>query len=167
MSYTVNPVFPPPNTRYLLLGFPRPLLNQNPGRAIMKSMKLAAPAALLLAALFLLHGCAPQAPAPIQSQFLHHVYFWLNEPSNPNARNEFLTAIRKMQDIPSVRHSAIGTPAGIERDVADTSWTFYWLVTFDDRAGYDVYDKHPLHDEFRTNSALWKKVLVYDVIPEK
>lgn len=129
----------------------------------MGSMKLAT---LLLTAL-LLPGCAPKAPAPIQSQFLHHVYFWLNEPNNPNARNEFLTAIRKMQAIPSVRHSAIGTPAGIERDVADTSWTFYWLVTFDDRAGYDVYDKHPLHDEFRTKSALWKKVLVYDSIPAK
>jgi hypothetical protein len=117
----------------------------------------------LVAAALALSSCTQ--PPPIRGQFLHHVYFWLNEPENPAAREEFLTALRKMEAIPTVRNSYIGTTAGIDRDVVDNTWTFYWLVTFDDRAGWQVYNDHPLHDEFRTKSALWSRVQVYDIVP--
>jgi len=131
----------------------------------MENMQKALLTLLLLAGALTLHTSAQQPP--LRQQFLHHVFFWLNEPGSPTARQQFLTALRKMEKIPGIRHSYIGTPAGIERDVADTSWTFYWLVTFDNRQGYEVYDKHPLHDEFRTQSKLWKRVLVYDTIAAK
>ena len=118
--------------------------------------------ALLLGAFLLALPAAAPGKEPIEGNFLHHVFFWLNEPGNPSARQEFLTSIRKMQAIPTIKYSYIGTPAGTQRDVVDNSWTFYWLVTFDDRAAYEAYDKHPLHDEFRKKAGLWKKVLVYD-----
>jgi hypothetical protein len=107
------------------------------------------------------------AQPPLRGQFLHHVFFWLNEPDSAAARAEFLTALRKMEAIPTVRQSYIGTPAGTPRDVVDNSWTFYWLVTFDDRRGWQVYNDHPLHDEFRKKAPLWKKVQVYDVVAVK
>jgi hypothetical protein len=72
-----------------------------------------------------------------------------------------------MEAIPTVRQSYIGTPAGTPRDVVDNSWTFYWLVTFDDRQGWQVYNDHPLHDEFRKKAPLWKKVQVYDTLALK
>lgn len=120
-----------------------------------------------LLALTLLAGAMPlslSAQPPLREQFLHHVFFWLNEPENPAARQEFLTALRKMEAIPTVRHSYIGAPAGTPRDVVDNSWTFYWLVTFDDRKGWEVYNDHPLHDEFRKKAGLWKRVQVYDTL---
>lgn len=118
--------------------------------------------ALLLGAFLLALPAAAPAKEPIEGNFFHHVFFWLNEPANPSARQEFLTSLRKMQAIPAIKYSYIGAPAGTQRDVVDNSWTFYWLVTFDDRAAYETYDKHPLHDEFRKKAGLWKKVLVYD-----
>lgn len=109
------------------------------------------------------------AAPPLKAQqpagkFYHHVYFWLNEPGSAPARQEFLTALKKMKAIPGIRHSFIGTPAADARDVVDNSYTFYWLVTFDNKQAWKVYDTHPLHDEFRKKATLWKKVLVYDTL---
>lgn len=119
-------------------------------------------------------GLALLAPArladakePVEGKFFHHVYFWLNAPDSDGQRAEFLTKLRKMQAIPTIRYSAIGTPAGTPRDVVDNSWTFYWLVTFDDADGWRIYNDHPLHDQFRQEAGpLFKKVQVYDVILE-
>lgn len=102
------------------------------------------------------------AQKPVEGKFLHHVYFWLAQPESPAARKEFLAELNKMRAIPGIRYSFIGTPAADARDVVDNSFTYYWLVTFDDKAAWKVYDTHPLHDTFRTKSALWKKVVVYD-----
>ncbi len=42
-----------------------------------------------------------------------------------------------------------------------------WLATFDDKKAWKVYDQHPIHNTFRTKSALWKKVQVYDTLRVK
>ncbi len=123
---------------------------------------------LLLTASILLILVSAPLPAAAQERpegkFFHHVFFWLNEPDNPQARREFLTALRKMKAIPTIEYSFIGTPAGTPREVVDNSWTFYWLVTFEDKDGWKVYNDHPIHNEFRKKAHLWKKVLVYDAI---
>ena len=121
----------------------------------------------VLLALILALPIATSAGEQLKDGFLHHVYFWLNEPQNPAARKEFLTALKKMEAIPTIKKSYIGTTAGTPRDVVDNSWTFYWMATFDNKAGWQVYEDHPIHDEFRKKASLWKKVLVYDVIPQK
>lgn len=102
----------------------------------------------------------------MDGKFLHQVYFWLNEPDNPKAREEFLTAIRKMKAIPAIRQSYIGIPAGTPREVVDNSWTFCWVLAFDDRAGWQVYNDHPIHDEFRKKSHLWKRIQIYDTLSQ-
>jgi Stress responsive A/B Barrel Domain len=36
---------------------------------------------------------------------------------------------------------------------------------FDDEAGHDAYQLHPIHDRFRQECApFWSKVLIYDAI---
>lgn len=125
-------------------------------RRIVQSL-LAVPASALLPP-------AGAAAKPAESTFLHHVYFWLAEPDSPAARKQFLAELNKMRAIPGIRSSFIGTPAADARDVVDNSFTYYWLVTFDDKKAWKVYDTHPLHDAFRKKSALWKKVVVYDTL---
>ncbi|GAB4231049.1 MAG: Dabb family protein [Acidobacteriota bacterium] len=103
--------------------------------------------------------------ATLEEGFLHHVFFWLKEPENEQARKEFLSALEEIKKIPTIRRWYVGTPAGTPRDVVDNSWTFYWLVTFKDEAGWRVYNEHPIHEEFRKKAYLWEKVLVYDIVP--
>jgi hypothetical protein len=47
----------------------------------------------------------------------------------------------------------------------DTSYTFSLIIIFEDLAGHDVYQTHPLHlaflDEFR---GLFEKVTIYDAL---
>lgn len=62
----------------------------------------------------------------------------------------------------------IGTPAATTRDVIERSYTFSWLCLFDSPADEEIYQKHPIHDEFRNNYAsLWEKVVIYDAIGPK
>lgn len=117
---------------------------------------------VLLVLVLLPPGAAAQKP--VEGKFLHHVYFWLADPDSPVARKEFLAELNKMRVIPGIRYSFVGTPAADARDVVDNSFTFYWLVTFDDKKAWKVYDTHPIHDAFRKKLALWKKVQVYDTL---
>ncbi|GAB4408666.1 MAG: Dabb family protein [Bryobacter sp.] len=103
-----------------------------------------------------------EAAEPMPGTFYHHVYFWLKKPNDAAQRQEFLAALKTMQKIPGIQHSFIGTPAADPRDVVDNSYTFYWLVTFKDKAAWKAYDTHPIHDEFRKKAGLWQKVLVMD-----
>ncbi len=95
------------------------------------------------------------------------MFFWLNEPNNQKARQEFLDAIVKMKAIPAVKFFMVGTPAGTPRDVVDGSYTFDLLVTFEDKKAWQIYNDHPIHDEFRKKAPLWKKVQIYDSIRER
>lgn len=118
----------------------------------------------LALALTLFAAPALEAQKPVEGKFLHHVYFWLAQPESIAARKQFLSELNKMRAIPGIRYSFIGAPAADERDVVDNSFTYYWLVTFDDKKAWKIYDTHPLHDAFRQKSALWKKVVVYDTL---
>lgn len=141
-------------------------LNEQDSR-IMEVMKKALLSLVLLGGALALSLPAQAPKNPLDGKYLHHVFFWLKEPDSAAARKEFLAALKTMQAIPTIRHSYIGTPAGIQRDVVDNSWTYYWLVTFDDKAGWQVYNDHPIHEAFRKKEALWKKVLVYDIVQQK
>lgn len=119
---------------------------------------------VLLALAFTALPLSAQSAAAVPGRFFHHVFFWLNSPDSSAARQEFVTALKKMKAIPGVRFSSIGTPAGTPRDVVDNTWTFDWLVTFDDKAAWQVYNDHPIHDEFRKKAHLWKRVQIYDTL---
>ena len=97
---------------------------------------------------------------------IHHVFFWLKEPKNEAHKKQLLKALNDLLKVETIRMSHIGVPAGTEsRDVVDHSYTVSYLVIFDDQAGQDAYQVHPLHLKFvEENSHLWSKVVVYDSV---
>ncbi len=96
--------------------------------------------------------------------FVHSVYFWLKPDITDQERTKFWSSVRSLGDIESVKHCFIGTPASTDRPIIDRSYTCALVVMFDDEAGHDVYQVHPLHDKFRECSSLWSKVLIYDAV---
>lgn len=106
-----------------------------------------------------------RAEVPEKKLFLHHVFFWLNNPEDPGERMRFEGALKELGSIDSIRFLHIGQPADTDRDVIDTTYHYSFLVGFRDKAGHDIYQEHPIHERFRNEfSSMWTKVLVYDSI---
>jgi len=94
---------------------------------------------------------------------VHHVLFWLKADTTADQKIAFRKSLETLEGVESIKTLHIGTPAPIERAVIDTTYTFSLTVFFDDLAGHDVYQVHPLHlaflDEFRV---YFEKVVIYD-----
>ncbi len=96
--------------------------------------------------------------------FVHNVFFWLKEKDNEEARQALLTGIKSLEAIESIKSVYIGTPASTRRPVIDATYDFAEILVFDDEAGHDVYQVHPLHTKFVEECKhLWEKVVIYDV----
>jgi hypothetical protein len=95
--------------------------------------------------------------------FVHHVFFWLNEPDNLDAYNQLEEGLNQLSTIDTIQMVHIGKPAGTNRDVIDSSYTFSLLTVFENETDHDIYQHHPIHENFiQTCGQLWNKVLVYD-----
>jgi hypothetical protein len=81
-------------------------------------------------------------------------------------RDALISGLRTLEAIETVRGIHIGVPASTElREVVDNSFSVSEVLWFDDVAGQDAYQVHPLHQAFVENcSHLWRKVVVYDAI---
>lgn len=99
-------------------------------------------------------------------QLVHNVYFWLKNPDSKADRSALIAGLKTLKQIPSVKTLHIGLPANTEkRDVVDNSFSVSELMYFDDVAGQDAYQVHPIHNEFvEKYSHLWEKVIVHDSI---
>jgi hypothetical protein len=95
---------------------------------------------------------------------MHHVFFWLKEPENLAVRKQFEKDIEKLLKVETIQLSHFGMPATTEkRNVVDNSFTYSYMVMFENKEGHDIYQKHPLHLKFiEKNSQLLEKVVVYD-----
>ncbi|MDO5523043.1 MAG: Dabb family protein [Bacteroidia bacterium] len=101
----------------------------------------------------------------MSGKFAHHVFFWLKQADDPQVRSDFRDALIKLASIETVRFKHIGTPAATNREIIDTTYTFSLLVVFDDEKEHDIYQEHPIHDEFREKYAdWWTRVQIYDTI---
>ena len=99
----------------------------------------------------------------ISGKFMHHVFFWLKQPDDEKVKRDFREALIKLASVETVRFRHIGTPAATNREIIDTTYTFSLLVVFDDENGHDVYQTHPIHNEFREKYAdWWTRVQIYD-----
>ncbi len=97
--------------------------------------------------------------------FVHSVYFWLKSDLTPDQRNQYVAGVRSLTTIPSVRNSFIGTPASTDRPVIDRSYSYCLILFFDDIAGHDNYQAHPIHDQFRKEcGSFWDRVVIYDAV---
>ena len=99
-------------------------------------------------------------------QLTHHVFFWLKNPQSKDDLRKLIEGLKTLEKIPSVKKLHIGVPASTEkRDVVDNSYSASELMFFDDVAGQDIYQVHPIHKKFVENcSHLWEKVVVYDAM---
>jgi Stress responsive A/B Barrel Domain len=97
--------------------------------------------------------------------FVHHVYFWLNNPDSADDLKKLLEGLQKLSKVKTIKMFHMGKPAGTNRDVIDGSYSVSWLLLFDNRADQDSYQTDPIHLKFVDECKhLWKKVVVYDSI---
>jgi hypothetical protein len=108
----------------------------------------------------------PTMESKNKKQLAHHVFFWLKNRDSKEDLNKLIEGLRTLEKIESVRKIHIGVPASTEiRPVVDATYSASELIFFDDVAGQDIYQVHPIHKKFvEQYSHLWEKVIVYDSI---
>ena len=106
------------------------------------------------------------APVNTYPKLVHHVFFWLKNPESKEDLAKLLAGLRTLAKIETVRGSHFGVPASTEkRDVVDNSYSASEILFFDDTAGQQTYQDHPIHKKFVEDcSHLWEKVVVYDAM---
>lgn len=99
-------------------------------------------------------------------KLLHHVFFWLKHPESKEDLAKLVAGVKSLAAIETVRSIHVGVPASTEkREVVDNSYHVSELLGFDDVAGQDAYQVHPLHKKFvDEHQHLWSKVVVYDAL---
>lgn len=125
-----------------------------------------AAATVALAGMVPMAQTASAGEVKMTGALIHHVFFWLKEPKNEAHKKQLVKALNDLLKVETIRISHIGFPAGTEsRDVVDHSYSVSYMVIFDNQAGQDAYQVHPLHLKFvEENSHLWNKVVVYDSV---
>lgn len=105
----------------------------------------------------------------VMPQLLHHVFFWLKNPDSQEDLKKLIAGVKSLAAIETVRSIHVGVPASTEkREVVDNSYHVSELLGFDDVAGQDAYQVHPLHKKFvDEHQHLWSKVVVYDALSVK
>jgi hypothetical protein len=100
-----------------------------------------------------------------QDLFVHHVYFWLQNPGSADDLKALTEGLRSLTSIQTIASFHIGKPAGTNRDVIETSYSLSWLILFRNAADQESYQTDPVHLKFVENCKhLWSKVVVYDSI---
>lgn len=93
----------------------------------------------------------------------HHVLFWLKADTTDEQKTAFRASLETLAGVETVKTIHIGTPAPIERAVVDTTYTFSLVLLFEDLAGHDVYQVHPLHKAFLEDFRVYfDRVVIYD-----
>jgi hypothetical protein len=109
---------------------------------------------------------APALPANKNKVIVHHVFFWLKNPSSKEDLAKLIVGLKTLKSIKTIRRLHIGLPAATEeRSVVDASYNVSELMFFDDLAGQKAYQDDPIHQKFIADCAhLWGKVVVYDSV---
>jgi hypothetical protein len=111
-------------------------------------------------------AAAPAKKASIPP-VVHHVFFWLKNRESKDDLAKLLAGLRTLGGIETVKAIHIGVPAETEqRGVVDASYSASEILFFDDVAGQNAYQVHPIHQKFVADCQhLWERVVVYDVKP--
>jgi hypothetical protein len=101
----------------------------------------------------------------LQNVFIHHVYFWLKNPGDPQDLEQLRAGLQKLSAVKTIRQFHIGKPADTDRGVIDRTYSLSWCLFFDNAADQASYQEDPIHLQFvKECSHLWDKVIVYDSV---
>lgn len=101
----------------------------------------------------------------LQNIFIHHVFFWLNNPENKEDLKALLAGLDTLSSVQTIQQFHIGKPAATSREVIDGSYCVSWFLLFNSKEDQDSYQVDPIHLNFiKECSHLWKKVVVYDTV---
>ena len=94
----------------------------------------------------------------------HHVLFWLKPETTEQQKADFKKGLESLTGVETIQSLYVGSPVKeISRPVVDTSYTFSLVILFNDLAGHDVYQTHPVHKAFLENfRVFFEKVVIYD-----
>ena len=108
----------------------------------------------------------PEGAIKKNKMVIHHVFFWLRQPHSKEDLAKLIAGLQTLKKIKTVKKLHIGIPAATEdRTVVDSSYSASELLFFDDLAGQETYQDHPIHQKFIADCAhLWQKVVVYDSV---
>lgn len=99
------------------------------------------------------------------NMFIHHVYFWLKNPTNTDDRQRLIEGLQKLSKVKTIKMFHIGKPADTNREVIDSSYAISWMLIFENKAAQDSYQVDPIHLDFvKQCQHLWSKVVVYDSV---
>jgi hypothetical protein len=108
---------------------------------------------------------ASASEASLKKIFVHHVFFWLKEPQNQEARIQFEKGLKDLIKVPQIQSSHIGSPVESPREVVDDSFTYSYMAFFKNKEDQNIYQTHPIHLQFIEDCQhLWEKVIVYDAM---
>tara|TARA_Y100001972_G_scaffold72018_1_gene87508 strand:- start:1172 stop:1585 length:414 start_codon:yes stop_codon:yes gene_type:complete len=97
----------------------------------------------------------------INGRFIHMVFFWLKDSTNPDEFIKITEAF--VEQIDEVNSFHVGKPAGTPREVVDNTYQVSLVVTFDSKEEQDVYQDHPIHVKYvEDNKEKWETVQIYD-----
>src|SRR6185369_15400493 len=105
-----------------------------------------------------------ESPAEKPPEFVHCVFFTLKPEVTDDQIEEFVKDCYFLKQIPSVRKLDAGRrDEGMTRDVNVTDYTLAVVVSFDDKAGHDLYNAHPVHQKLvEKHKDQWSSVRVFD-----
>jgi hypothetical protein len=96
---------------------------------------------------------------------IHNVYFWLKDGLGETAEGEFEDGLALLTSDENVVSGYFGKPAGSDRDVVDSSYSYGLVLIFPDTAAHDRYQVGEAHLQFlEANMEKWTKVVVYDIV---
>lgn len=111
-----------------------------------------------------LTGSTAMAAKIAPKVFVHHVYFWLNNPDSQEDKAKLIAGLQKLAvTAKTIQQHHIGVPSTTNRDVIDRSYAVSWLLFFKNKEEEEIYQTDPAHLKFiKECSSVWKKVIVYD-----
>ena len=104
-------------------------------------------------------------PSEEPNPFIHHVYFYMNNPESIEDRDKLVEGLNKLAKVETIQASYIGFPASTDREVIVKDYGVSWLCFFKNLEEEEQYQKDPIHLKFIEDYGhLWKTVRVHDSI---
>ena len=125
--------------------------------------------AIALVAAMFLTGCGTVSKQATAGKFYHVGLVWLKEPGNADHRQKVIAAAHAFaREIPEVEFLSVGQTLPKRCQLVDASFDNCFVMRLEDKAAFDRYGKHPVHQKAAQEVflPLSQKILFYDFTSE-